>query len=196
MGKIRFHVLPLPPILALGLAAWLAISAVDWRRQAPLWPAQAPPAEPPAVAVGRAAPDFTLAELDGKPVSLAGLRGQPVVLLFWADWCPECDAALQHLADVKAGAPRELRILAINIMQGPEKVAEQAGKHSGSITFVLDSDAAVSNLYNVRAVPAYYFINRDGILVGRVSGAGREPLVEGYVWHLLATPGGRAGHAE
>src|SRR6266480_2789219 len=40
--------------------------------------------------VGRAAPNFTLPQLDGPPVTLAKLRGQIVVINFWASWCTEC----------------------------------------------------------------------------------------------------------
>ena len=40
--------------------------------------------------VGRAAPNFTLPRLDGPPVTLAKLRGQIIVINFWASWCTEC----------------------------------------------------------------------------------------------------------
>src|SRR5215472_8566915 len=50
--------------------------------------------------VGRAAPDFTLPQLDGPPVTLSKLRGQIVVINFWASWCTECQveqAALDQM---------------------------------------------------------------------------------------------------
>src|SRR5262245_58563404 len=45
---------------------------------------------PASPLVGRAAPDFTLAQFDGPPITLSQLRGQVVVVNFWASWCTEC----------------------------------------------------------------------------------------------------------
>lgn len=188
MGKVRFQALPLKAVFAFGLGAWLLVIGIRLGVSSPVLPVEAPSVEPPSVAVGRVAPAFTLTSLDGKAMSLGALQGQPVVLLFWADWCPECQDALQHLASLKARLRADqLQFLAINIMQPPETVAESARRYAGAMTFLLDTDAAVSKLYNVQAAPTYFFIDRDGIVIGRVSGAGRERLVEGLVWRLLHT---------
>lgn len=67
------------------------------------------------------APGFTLPDLQGSQVSLASLRGQVVVLNFWATWCPYCVAEMEEL-DAAAGrlAPRGVKVLAINVMQRGE----------------------------------------------------------------------------
>lgn len=186
LRNIRFHVLPLSGILAFGLGAWFLILGIYWGSGPPAVPAEASLADPPPIAVGRAAPDFTVATVDGTLVSLGALRGQPVVLLFWAGWCPPCSPALAHLENLKHRvAPKTLHILAVNIMEPADTVAKVAAAHGGSMTFLLDSDAGVSNLYGVRAAPTYFFIDREGIVIGRVSGAGRERLVEGLLARLL-----------
>jgi len=62
--------------------------------------------DPSAIAsplVGRSAPDFTLSQLDGKPFTLSQLRGQVVVLNFWASWCLACRDEHAGLSEVARG---------------------------------------------------------------------------------------------
>jgi len=77
------HRILLTILLLLGLG-WIFISQTNSTETAC--------GQPPAPQMGFAAPDFTLETLDGQSVTLSDLRGQAVVVNFWASWCPPCRA--------------------------------------------------------------------------------------------------------
>ena len=56
---------------------------------------------------GVQAPDFTLNDISGKPVTLSSFRGRQVVLVFWASWCPDCRAEVPQLKALQAQADPE-----------------------------------------------------------------------------------------
>ena len=119
-----------------------------------------------------AAPAFTLTDLDGRAVSLASLRGQTVLLYFWATWCPYCQkelpATVQDLA--RRYRDRRLVVLAVNIQEGRDKVRTWVKKHGVSVPVVLDGDGEVSGEYRVTATPTAVLVDRDGRTVARAVG--------------------------
>ncbi|MBI3040282.1 MAG: TlpA family protein disulfide reductase, partial [Chloroflexi bacterium] len=90
-------------------------------------PAPAPPAAPPTqptpaptipegIYIGNRAPDFQLQTLTGQTVSLSGLRGKPVLINFWATWCPPCKYEMPFLQQVHdSWSDKGLVLLAIDI---------------------------------------------------------------------------------
>ncbi|MGI9862686.1 TlpA disulfide reductase family protein [Moorella naiadis] len=113
------------------------------------------------------APDFTLPALDGSQVSLASLKGQVVVLNFWATWCPYCVAEMDEL-DAAAGrlAPRGVKVLAVNIMQREtlEKINAFLGAKPHNYMVLLDEGSNVADAYGVSGIPTTFIIDRQGLL--------------------------------
>jgi peroxiredoxin len=119
-----------------------------------------------------AAPAFTLADLDGRSVSLATLRGQTVLVYFWATWCPYCQkelpATVQELA--RRYRDRQLVVLAVNIEEGRDKVRAWVKKHGLTLPVLLDTDGEISGAYRVTATPTAVLVDRDGRTVARAVG--------------------------
>lgn len=124
----------------------------------------------PVQAGGSSAPAFTLATLDGSRVSLAGLGGQPVVVNFWATYCPICTSELPELVQA-AGAHPGVALLLIDVRDDPQAARSfLAGLHLHP-RVLEDPDGVVAGRYGVQGLPATFFIRPDGLLAGSYLGA-------------------------
>lgn len=145
--------------VALLGAAWIAISAV---------PASATTGgHIPSPREGFQAPSFALTNPTGETTRLEDLRGQVVVLNFWASWCPPCKAEMPDLeAAHMANKDKGLVILGINSTVQDSAEAAQSFAAAQGITFpiLLDRTGEVSRQYLVRALPTTFFIDRQGII--------------------------------
>ena len=120
-----------------------------------------------------AAPDFTLFTQDGKQVALSDFRGQPVLLNFWATWCAPCRYEMplfQEIFKDNKWIEKGLVILAVNLQESADNVRLFIAQYGFSYTVLLDSTGEVGNRYNVMAIPATLFIDKDGIINYAVMG--------------------------
>jgi peroxiredoxin len=115
---------------------------------------------------GEAAPDFTVYDLRGQPVSLSDFRGQPVWLNFWGSWCPPCRS---EMPDIQAAyeelAPQGLVLLAISMRESPDEAATFAARNDASFTILTDQyEQATGTSYPIVNFPTHIFIDRHGII--------------------------------
>lgn len=120
--------------------------------------------EAPGAAPAPGWSDFTLSTPSGEQVSLSDFVGKkPVLLAFWATWCPYCNAAVPRLSAVETGPLRErVKILAIDYLESREKVGAFVRAKRIPYTVLLDRDGAVSRRFGIAGVPTYVLIGRDG----------------------------------
>ena len=137
---------------------------------------------PPAPAVGHPAPDFTLTTVTGSTVVLSELRGTPVVLNFWATWCPPCRAELPEMQAASQRLAGQVAIVGVDQAEAPADVQAFAAKLGLTYALPLDTDAGVSRLYAVRSLPTTFFIDRAGtirqIQIGAVTEATLAQLLK------------------
>jgi peroxiredoxin len=119
---------------------------------------------------GRIAPDFTLADLNGNQVSLTHFSGRPVVVNFWATWCPPCRAEVPHLVEAYEREHGDVIFLAVAVDEPARTVRRFADKNDMSFTILLDDDGRVASDYRVRGIPVTLFIGRDGRIMARYEG--------------------------
>jgi cytochrome c biogenesis protein CcmG/thiol:disulfide interchange protein DsbE len=145
-------------ILVAGLA-WI------WFTRLPVGPGPSSPLE--AAQVGFLAPDFTLSSLDFQEVRLANLKGKPVVLNFWASWCPPCKAEMSAFQEAfQEFGGSDLQIIAINATNQDSltEVTQFIEEYEISFPIPLDQSGAVSRDYLVHSLPTTYFIDRAGVI--------------------------------
>jgi thiol-disulfide isomerase/thioredoxin len=117
--------------------------------------------------VGQAAPNFVLAVYDSaESLRLSSLRGQPVVLNFWASWCEPCRREFPALAAFADTNP-ELRILAVNVGETAAQIETFLADNDlarFNVQIVYDSDFAIHDAYGVDFLPSTYVIDARGIV--------------------------------
>jgi thiol-disulfide isomerase/thioredoxin len=114
--------------------------------------------------VGRKAPDFVLRTIDGNETfSLKDLRGNVVVLDFWASWCPPCRRSLPVLAAMEERL-KGLKVLAVNIDDDRANGMEFLRRHRIKVTALYDQEKTVVRKYDVLEMPSALIIDKHGVV--------------------------------
>ena len=116
---------------------------------------------PSAESQERPAPDFTLPDLNGTRVSLGQFRGRPVVINFWATWCPPCRDEIPHLVEAYQREHDSVAFIAISD-EPADVVGPFVKEKAMPYVILLDSGDRVSSAYGIKALPTTLFISRDG----------------------------------
>jgi len=139
--------------------------------------------------VGQAALDFTLPTLDGGSVTLADLRGQPVVVNFWASWCQPCRQEMTELTRIYAAHKADgLVVLGVNLASQDtlSEVREFVQQVGVSFPVLLDESNTAESRYHLRGIPGSIFVDRSG-LVRRVQiGVMGGQQVDAFVGEILS----------
>ena len=121
------------------------------------------PAQGPEI--GKLAPDFQLSNLDGQVVSLSDFRGKPIFLNFWATWCGPCRFEMPFIQKMYEGLSSEgLVVLAVNLQENPATVKEFMETFGLTFPVLMATSREVPLAYNIRGIPATFFIDKNGII--------------------------------
>ena len=112
------------------------------------------------------APDFSLAELaSGEEISLSQFAGQPVLVVFWATWCPHCLNEMPALNELQKNyGEKGLVLLAINVGESQASVSSYKIRNNLTFRILLDPQKAVEQKYKVTGIPAHFFIKPNGVI--------------------------------
>ncbi|MDE2812480.1 MAG: TlpA disulfide reductase family protein, partial [Gemmatimonadota bacterium] len=117
---------------------------------------------------GEPAPDFTLDDLDGQPVSLSQFKGQVVLIDFWASWCGPCINDLPYLREVKKKTSDwPVVFLNISLDADEDDWREAIDEHEIKGVHVRADGwgAEVAKTYQVMGIPSYYLVDSQGLIV-------------------------------
>ncbi|MDA8431869.1 MAG: TlpA disulfide reductase family protein [Nitrospiraceae bacterium] len=115
-----------------------------------------------------AAPNFVLHDVQGKEVTLSGLRGKVVLLEFWATWCPPCRATIPELIAIQEKyASKGLIVLGVSLDEGenvPGKLASFARENKINYQLLIGNEET-ERAYNVTSIPMTFLIDRQGNVI-------------------------------
>jgi len=139
--------------------------------------------------LNKQAPEFTLRSLDNKPVSLASLRGRPVVLNFWASWCLSCKDEHAYLLDAsRAYAADGVTIVGVLYQDTPADARAFLNQYgSGGWPQLRDPGQRTAIDYGVVKVPETYFIDRRGVIRYKTVGPVTPDVLAQQIPRLLRT---------
>jgi thiol-disulfide isomerase/thioredoxin len=136
-------------------------------------------------------PYFSIMANDSKTYTPDDLKGNVVLIMFWATWCPYCKKAMPHVstfADEHANA--SFTLLGICSGKDPNAWRNYIQQHQLRWPQYLDRDARMGHLFGARGVPNFFLIDKDGYLVAHWVGwdDSLTKQVEKLIDHTLAQP--------
>lgn len=127
------------------------------------------------------APDFTLTRLDGGTITLSDYRGKkPVVLDFWASWCPNCQRDMPKLSKMYDKYSDDVEVIGINLRESTSTAKKFVDSRNISFPIVMDK-GRVSQQYAVRYTNMHVLINTDGTIKRIIPGDIKETDIIGLI---------------
>ena len=138
---------------------------------------------------GKAAPAFTLVDLEGKKVSLKDYKGRPVLVNFWATWCSPCKLEMPWFEEFRQKyGPQGFEILGIAEDDAGKDVIAKAVKRINVSYPILLTDQKVAPAYGgVDYLPESFYVDRNGIVQMQTSGLGSKDEIEANIKRLVGT---------
>src|ERR1700734_3245688 len=136
--------------------------------------------------IGVAAPDFTVRDSD-RTVTLSQLKGQVVVLNFWATWCPPCIEEMPSLVQMQQRMKQKgVTVLAVSVDADQSSYQQFLRDHNVNLLSVRDPDQKSNALYGTFKFPETFVIDRGGVVRRKFIGAvdWTEPDVIEYLGKL------------
>lgn len=121
------------------------------------------------------APDFTLSRLGGGTISLAEFRGKkPVVVDFWASWCPNCRRDMPNLNRYYEKYKDQVEVIGVNLQESESTVKDFIASRNISFPIALDPSSQTSHAFGIQYTNTHFLIDKNGNLVRAIPGDIRE----------------------
>jgi cytochrome c biogenesis protein CcmG/thiol:disulfide interchange protein DsbE len=135
------------------------------------------------------APDFQMKDVDGKPLTLAGLRGKVVLLNFWATWCGPCREEIPSLIELQKHYKDQLQIIGMLTDDDDDEALHKVIEAEGiNYPVVLATPEMRVEYGGIPALPTLFVINAEGRVVQKHVGLYNPALYETEVRALLNLP--------
>lgn len=121
------------------------------------------------------APDFTVLDANGNSVRLSDYLGTPVVLNFWASWCPPCKSEMPEFNRIYERVGKDIIFMMVDLVDGQRETKERGAQYikeqNFSFPVYFDTEQEAADMYGIVSIPTTIFIDREGYIVTGVQGA-------------------------
>jgi len=133
-----------------------------------------------------ALPDFSLERLTGGQIALADYRGEkPVILDFWASWCPNCRRDMPVLSRFYRQYKDQIEVIGVNLQENRSAVERYINSANIAFPIALDPAGLASRAYGVRYTNTHVLVNKDGtlfqVIPGDITEASIKALIENNI---------------
>ncbi len=128
------------------------------------------------------APDFTVLDTAGNNVKLSELFGKPIVLNFWASWCPPCKGEMPEFNKVYEEVGQDITFMMVDLVDGQRETQEKGAQYvkdeDFSFPVYFDTKQDAADKYGIASIPTTIFIDKDGYIVTGAQGAIDEKTLQ------------------
>ena len=124
---------------------------------------------------GQPAPRFRARTTAGELFNNDSIKGKIVLFEFWTTWCKYCEEEASLVDDIaKEFKPKDLIVLAVDVLEPDQKVKKYLAEHPRSVPIVLTKDTNLAAMYNAQVYPIYVVVDRDGNIAAEQRGSAGE----------------------
>ena len=166
--------------LGAGIAAFLVLLGVGLANRSPVT------GKSGFTRVGKPAPQFVLPRVGGEELDLADFSGEPMVINFWASWCPPCRQEALVLEDTWREHVDDVQFVGVDIQDTDADAEAYLAEFDVTYPNGLDRQGRVTVDYGVIGLPVTFFVNKAGVVERRWVGAISRDRLEAWVGELIA----------
>ena len=132
--------------------------------------------------------DFVLTDMDGKRVDLASFKGRPILINFWATWCPPCKAEIPWFVEfAEKYKADKLAVIGISVDDKPDEIRKYAADEKINYPMLVgDGQAELKAAFDAEAIiPVSWLIKADGTLMAKAQGIHAKEWFETNIQQLV-----------